>query len=80
MKYAASKEISIKNSKGKVTTKVYGSSSAQTAELFAENNFATVDNLSEIVKNNLTATDYKIEMQNFKNLTQENNLITFAKK
>lgn len=77
---AVGKSIRIMNSKGKVTTKTYGSSSAQTAELFAENNFATSDNLSEIVKNDLTATDYKLETQNFDSLTQKNNLITFAEK
>ena len=80
LKYCKGKEITIIDSKGKVTTKTYGSSSAQTAELFAENNFATADNLSAIVKNNLTATDYKISAQNFENLTQKNNLITFAEK
>ena len=80
LKYCKGKEITIIDSKGKVTTKTYGSSSSQTAELFAENNFATADNLSAIVKNNLTTTDYKISVQNFENLTQKNNLITFADK
>ena len=82
--------LTVKNGKGKKitvidqndneTTQIYGSASANVAELFAENNFATADNLSEIVKNNLTATDYKIEANNFENLTQKNNLITFADK
>jgi len=80
LKYCKGKEITIIDSKGKVTTKYYGSSSEQTAELFAEDNFVTSDNLSEIIKNNLTATDYKIERQNFDSLTQKNNLITFAEK
>lgn len=80
LKDAVGTEISIQDSKGNVTTKIYGSSSAQTAELFAENNFVTADNLSEIVKNDLTATDYKIETQNFENLTQKNNLIAFTDK
>ena len=78
LKYAASKEISIKNSKGNVTTKTYGSS---TSALLAENNFVTADNLSDIVENNLTPTSLeKIETNNFENLTQENNLITFSEK
>ena len=81
LKNAVGKSISIKNSKGKVTTKYYGYSSSQTAELFAENNFVTSDNLSEITKNNLTPTALeKIPTQNFENLTQKNNLITFAEK
>ena len=79
LKDAKGQKISIKNSKGKVTTKTYGSSSSNVAELFAENNFATANNLSEIVKNNLTATDYKVENQNFETLMKEN-LITFATK
>lgn len=74
-------QITVKNGKGKeisiLETKTYNSSSSA---LFAENNFATADNLSEIVKNDLTATDYKIETQNFDSLTQKNNLITFAEK
>lgn len=74
-------KITVKNGKGKAITitetKTYNSSSSA---LFAENNFVTADNLSAIVKNDLTATDYKIETQNFENLTQKNNLITFAEK
>lgn len=72
--------ITVKNGKGKniviATSKIYSSSSS----LLEENNFVTSNNLSEIVENNLTATDYKVEMNNYKNLTQENNLITFAVK
>ena len=71
-------KISIKNSKGKVTTKTYGSA---TSALFEENNFVTRDNLSEITKNNLTPTALeKISSTNFENLTTENNLITFSEK
>lgn len=73
---AAGKSISIKDSKGKVTTKTYGSSSSA---LFTEDNFVTADNLSAIVENKLTATDYKISAQNFESLSQEK-LITFAEK
>ena len=73
---AASKPVTIIDSKGKSSTKIYGNS---TSALFAEGNFATADNLDSIVKNNLSAVDYKIETQNFENLTQEN-LITFAEK
>lgn len=75
LKDAKGQQISIKNSSGKVTTKTY---SNNIAELFAENNFATADNISDIVENNLTATDYKIETKNFENLT-ENSFVTFAK-
>ena len=74
-------QITVKNGKGKeitiTETKTYNSSSSA---LLAENNFATADNLSEIVKNDLTVTDYKIETQNFDSLTQKNNLITFSEK
>lgn len=81
LKNARYTSISIKNSKGKVTTKYYGSSSSQTAELFAENNFVTADNLSEIVKNNLSPTSLeKISGTNFENLMSENNLITYSEK
>ena len=81
LKDAVGEEISIKNSSGKVTTKTYGSSSANTAELFEENNFATADNISSITKNNLTPTALeKISATNFENLTTENNLITFSGK
>ena len=73
---AASKPVTIIDAKGKSSTKIYGNS---TSALFAEGNFATADNLDSIVKNNLSAVDYKIETQNFENLTQEN-LITFAEK
>ena len=70
---------SIQNSKGKVTTKTYGSASSA---LFAEeNNFATNDNLSAITKNNLIPTALeKISSTNFENLMQENNLITYSEK
>lgn len=71
-------KITVKDGKGKkitiTETKTYNSSSSA---LLAENNFATADNLSGIVKNNLTATDFKLEPKNFENLSQEN-LITFA--
>lgn len=78
LKDAAGEKISIKNSKGKVTTKIYGSS---TSELLAENNFVTNDNLSAITKNDLTPTSLeKISSTNFENLTTENNLITFSEK
>lgn len=81
LKYCKGKKITIIDSKGKTTTKVYGSSSYQTAELFAENNFATADNLSEIVKNDLTPTALeKISPTNFENLTQENNFVTYSEK
>ena len=81
MKDAVGEEISIQDSKGEVTTKTYGSSSANTAELFEENNFATADNISTITKNNLTPTALeKISATNFENLTTQNNLITYSEK
>lgn len=71
-------KITVKDGKGKkitiTETKTYNSSSSA---LLAENNFATADNLSAIVENDLTATDFKLEPKNFENLAQEN-LITFA--
>ena len=70
LKDAVGEEISI------LSTKKY----SNVAEIFEENNFVMTDNLSEIVKNNLSPTDYKVETQNFDNLTQNNNLITFAEK
>ncbi len=72
MKDAVGQEISIKNSKGKVTTKTY---SNNVADLFAENNFATADDLSDI-------TDKKFAVAEFENYNIDNNqenLITFAK-
>ncbi len=71
--------LTVKNGKGKRITVNSSTKSYNIAELFAENNFATADNLSSIVENKLTATDYKLTTQNFENLTQEN-LITFAEK
>ncbi len=73
--------LTVRNGRDKAitvtTTQVYSSSSA----LFAEDNFVTADNLSEITKNHLTPTSLeKISSTNFENLTQENNLITFAEK
>ena len=71
--------ITVLNGVGKtlsVVTDIKVSSSA----LFSEDNFATADNLSAIVENNLTATDYKIETYDFKNLTQENNLLAYSGK
>ena len=76
LKDAVGTSISIKDSSGKVTTKTYASSA-----LFAEDNFATADNLSSITKNNLTPTALeKISESNFEYLTVENNLVTFADK
>lgn len=72
-------QLTIKNGRGKaitiIETKTYGSSA-----LFAEDNFATADDLSAIVKNNLGSADYKVEAVNFENLTQENNFIVCANK
>ena len=73
--------LTVRNGRDKAitvtTTQIYSSSSA----LFEEDNFMAADNLSEITKNNLTPTSLeKISSTNFENLTQENNLITFAEK
>lgn len=72
LKDAAGQEISIKNSKGKVTTKTYSVSSA----LFAENNFVTADNLSEIIAEKYVG---EFEFNSPEKLTQEN-LIAYAAK
>ena len=78
LKGAGGEKISIKDSKGKVTTKTYGSS---TSALLEENNFVTADNLSDIVKNDLTPTTFeKISATKFENLTQENNFVTYSEK
>ena len=66
LKNAAKKKFSIVDASGNVTTKKY---SAKTSVLFAENNFATADNLSAIVENNLFAVDHKFEKNNFESLT-----------
>lgn len=71
--------VTVKNGKGKKISFAMEKTFSSESALFAENNFVTADNLSEIVENNLTAIDYKISAQNFENLTQEN-LITFADK
>ena len=81
VKDGKNKKITIVDDEGKSTTKKYSTSgSANVAELFAENNFATADNLSSIVENNLAVSADKIEAQNFDTLTQKNSVITFADK
>lgn len=70
------KKITIIDETGNETTKIY--SNSKSSSLFAENNFATADDLSAIVKDDLSATDYKIEPTNFETLTGKNNLITFS--
>ena len=79
LKNATGQNIYITGADGKTSKKFFPTVSSS-SELFAEeNNFATADNLGAIVKNNLSAADYTLETQNFKNLTQEN-LITFSEK
>ena len=67
--------ITIKNGKGKeisvLTTQVYGNS---TSKLFAEDNFMTADNISEIVAEKSVG---EFEFNSSEKLSQEN-LITFA--
>ena len=79
VKNGKGKKITIVDANGKTTTKKY-SSSSKTAALLAEDNFATADNLSSIVQNNLSSSADKIETQDFDTLTQKNNLITYADK
>ena len=69
LKDAVGEQISIKDSKGKVTTKTYGSSSS---DLLAENNFVTADNLSEIIENSLSPADDLFGNQHFDTLIQKN--------
>lgn len=80
VKNGKGKKITITDANGKTTTKIYKNTSSQIAALLAEDNFVSSDNLDSIVKNNLGATDYKVETQNFENLTQENNFITYSEK
>lgn len=81
---AANKEISIKDSKGKVATKNYQSSaskkvssknSAYSAWFDDEKNIASADNLDSIVKNKSAAVLDKVEnSSDFTNLASENSL------
>ena len=75
LKDAVGHEISIKDSKGKVTTKTYGSASS--ANLFEENNFATADSLSDIVAEKSVGAFENISTDK---LTHENDLITYSEK
>ena len=59
---------------------VAGLFGAEHVEVLSQNDFDSADNLSSIVKNNLSATDYKFETPNFDKLTQKNSVITFADK
>lgn len=62
------------------TATTYNSSSSSSA-LLAEDNFVTADNLSEIVKTDLTPAEFeKISGTKFENLTQENNFVTYSEK
>ena len=70
--------ITVKNGKDKELNILMTVSS--NSALSPENNFVTADNLSSIVENNLSPTDYKLETQNFETLTLKNNLITYADK
>lgn len=82
VKNGKGKKITITDANGKTTTKTYKGTSAQTAETFFtdENNFSSADDINSIMKNNLDATDYKVETQNFGNLTTENNFVTYSEK
>ena len=76
--------VNVKKGKGQkiaiTTTQTYSTSSSNVAELFAENNFATTEDLDAITENKINAVDYKISAQSFENLTQENSLVTFSEK
>lgn len=88
VKNGKGRNITIVDEDGEEVTKKYTKSgsaniSSTSSDLWfaEENNFATSDNLSEITSNNLTPTSLeKIENQNFENLTQENNFVTYSEK
>ena len=67
-------DFTLKVGKGSIFFK--GGVGKSASSLLAENNFSTADNLSAIVKNNLSTVS-EIETQKFDSLTQEN-LITFS--
>lgn len=69
LKDAANKKISIKNLRNNITKKNYKDTSV--ADLWIEDNFVISDNLSGIVKNNLSPTDDSFESQNFSTLNQK---------
>ena len=77
---ATDQNIYITDADGKTTKHYFPSTGANISELLTENNFSTADNLSSIIENNLTPTDYKVETQNFENLITESNLITYSNK
>ena len=72
-------KITVKNGKGKKITvdDVTQKYSASSSGLFAEDNFVTTDNISDIVENKIAVAEF--ESQNFDTLTQEN-LITYSDK
>ena len=77
---ARGQDIYITDANGKTTKHYFPTldSSANISELLTENDFATANNLSAIVENNLSAVS-EIQTNNFETLTQEN-LITYAEK
>ena len=80
-----STSLTVKDGSGKKITingivRSFDSPASKTSALLTEDNFATTDNLSSIVENDLSPTDYKLDTQNFENLSQKNNLITYANK
>ena len=74
VKNGKGKKITIIDDEGDKTTKKY---SASSSALFAEDNFVTADNISDIVENKIAVAEF--ENYNSEKLTQEN-LITYTDK
>ena len=74
--------LTVKDGKGKAITinNVTQNYSSNVSELWAENNFATADNLDSIVENDSAISFNEISSQNFYTLTGKNNLITYSDK
>ena len=71
--------ITVKNGKGKELT-VLMTYSSSTSALLAENNFVKTDNLSAIVKNDLSVSADNIGTPKYETFIVKNDLITFAGK
>ena len=84
VKNGKGKKITVVDSKGKTTTKTYNKNvAANVSDLWfaEESNFISSDNLGAITENNLTPTSLeKITTNNFENLMQENNFVTYSEK
>ena len=77
---AADKKINFISASGKKTTKTYSASKATSRMWFLEeNNFATSDNLSSLVKGKEISASYS-ELETSTSLTKKNNPITYSGK